>query len=194
MSTMKIRKEITYNILHKGNEITWRIKDSPVQVESSIPPCRKRKTVGFPSSKGMNELISAVLLIAIVLVIAAVVLNGATTLTKKEQALISNKTLDCTTADISIESIFIDLSGNVSRVSVRNSGFVGDKLTDGALLNTIGQESPNITAFPIDFPRGSVQTIEFNISGKITACANFSRAIITTLCTSDDQSRPVTCT
>lgn len=143
--------------------------------------------------KGMNEMISAVLLIAIVLIIAAVVLNGVSTLVKKEQAIITNKTLDCTTADISIQSIFIDLSGNTSRVSVRNSGFVDDRLTDGALLNVQGQDSPNLTAFPIGFPRGSIQTIEFNISGRITACANFSRAIIATQCSSDDQSRPLTC-
>ena len=141
----------------------------------------------------MNEMISAVLLIAIVLIIAAIVLNGVSTLVKKEQAIITNKTLDCTTADVSIQSIFIDLSGNTSRVAVRNSGFVDDRLTDGAILNVQGQDSPNLTAFPINFPRGSIQTIEFNISGRITACANFSRAIITTQCSSDDQSRPLTC-
>ncbi len=147
----------------------------------------------FSAPKGMNVFISAVLLIAIVAVVSVIVLNWATSLTKKEAAHITNKTLECTTADITIESIFIDLVANRSRVSVRNSGFTGERLIDGAFLSTVGQDSPNLTAFPIDFPQGAIETIEFNTTGKISSCANFSRAIISTQCASDDQSRPLTC-
>lgn len=145
------------------------------------------------SLKGMDALISAVLLIAIVLIIAMVFSNWATSFTKKQQARITNKTLDCTTTVITIEGIYIDLASNTSRVSVRNSGSVGDNIIDGAFLNTVGQDSSNLTAFPINFPPGRIEIIQFNISGKIASCANFSRAIISTECTSDDQSRPLTC-
>ncbi len=142
----------------------------------------------------MHDLIAAVLLIGVVLIVAVLVLNWASSLTKKETTHITNKTLDCSTAGISIESIFINLGGNVSRVSVRNSGFSGDVLVDGVVLNTVGQAAANLTAFPIDFPKGALETVEFNISGKISTCSNFSRAIISTQCTSDDQSAPLTCT
>ena len=145
------------------------------------------------SSRGMNVFISAVLLVAIVAVISVVVLNWATSLTKKETAHITNKTLDCTTADVTIESIFVDLGANRSRISVRNSGFTGDTLIDAAILSVTGQDSPNLTAFPIEFPQGAIETLEFNITGKIASCANFSRALVSTECASDDQSRPLTC-
>lgn len=141
----------------------------------------------------MNVLISAVLLIAVVLVVATIFMNWATGLTKKQTTQISNKSLECTTTDITIESIFIDLGGNTSRVTVRNSGFSDDTITDAAFLAASGQAATNLTVFPITFPQGSIKTLEFNISGKIAACANFSRAIVSTKCTSDDQSRPLTC-
>jgi len=141
----------------------------------------------------MSALISAVLLIAIVLIVGVILTNWITSLTKKETTQITNKSLDCTTTGIAIESIFIDLSGNRSRVSVRNSGFSDDTITDSAFLSATGQNSPNLTAFPITFPRGSIETIEFNISGRISSCANFSRVIVSTRCTSDDQSRPLSC-
>lgn len=145
------------------------------------------------SWKGLNSLLAAVLLIAIVLIVAGLVMNWVSTLTKKQTSQITNKSLDCTAASVVIESIFIDIATNKSRVSVRNSGFDNDIILDAALLNVAGQDSPNLTAFPINFPRGAIETIEFNISGKIAACANFSRALVSTFCTSDDQSRPLTC-
>ena len=144
--------------------------------------------------KGISVLLSGVLLIAIVMLLSVVILNWVTTLTKQAQGRITNKTLDCTGADVSIHSIFIDLNSNTSRISVRNSGFVGDKIVDGAIINKQGAEAPNLTAFPIDFPDGAIATMSFNISGVITACANFSRAIVSTQCTSDDQDKPITCT
>lgn len=151
------------------------------------------RCLGFSSSKGISVLLSGVLLVAIVALVSVIVLNWVTALTKKEQAIITNKTLDCTGADISIHSIFIDTASNISRVSVRNSGFIDDTIVDAAVINKQGDEAPNLTAFPINFPDGSIVTMSFNISGRITACANFSRAIVSTHCTSDDQDRPVTC-
>lgn len=147
----------------------------------------------YSNRKGVSTLLAGVLLVAIVALLSVVILNWVTTLTKKEQATITNKTIDCTGADVSIHSIFIDLASNTSRISVRNSGFSGDKIVDGAIINNQGAEATNLTAFPIDFPDGSISTMAFNISGVITACANFSRAIVSTECTSDDQSKPLTC-
>lgn len=153
----------------------------------------QRRKGRIPSCKGISVLLSGVLLIAIVVLLAGVILNWVTTLTKQEQVRITNKTLGCTGADVSIHSIFIDTGSNTSRISVRNSGFIGDKIVDATIINKQGSEATNLTAFPIDFPDGSIATISFNISGVITACVNFSRAIVSTECTSDDQDKPVTC-
>ncbi|MBI2076733.1 MAG: hypothetical protein HYT72_05800 [Candidatus Aenigmarchaeota archaeon] len=153
----------------------------------------KEKTEGFVLSKGINVLLSGVLLVAIVALLAVVILNWVTTLTKKEQATITNKTISCTGADVSIHSIFVDVGSNTSRISVRNSGFSDDAIVSATILNKQGDPAPNLTAFPINFPDGSIATISFNISGKMTSCSNFSRAIVSTQCTSDDQDKPLTC-
>jgi hypothetical protein len=145
------------------------------------------------NAKGLSALLSAILLIAIVTITSIFILNWISSLTKKETAQITNKSLDCTSAGVSIQRIFIDLAANRSRVTVHNSGFQDDTIIDATVLNTAGQDAPNLTVFPINFPRGAIETIEFNTSGKIAACSNFSRAIVSTRCTGDDQSLPLTC-
>ncbi len=153
----------------------------------------QRENRRFCSCKGLSALLSSVLLVAIVALLSIVILNWVTTYTKTQQSTIETRALNCTGADVSIHTIFIDLSSNISRISVRNSGFTADKIVDAAIINKQGDEAANLTAFPIDFPDGSISTISFNITGKITACANFSKAIVSTQCTSDDQDKPVAC-
>ncbi|MFH0832518.1 MAG: hypothetical protein V1900_02245 [Candidatus Aenigmatarchaeota archaeon] len=135
--------------------------------------------------KGINPLIASVMLIAITVLLSAVILNWITTLTKQQGATISNKTTDCSMADITVAEVYIDIASNRSRVAVRNSGFTDDSIASAILMNAQGEPCPNLTVFPISFPVGSLQTLVFNITGKMTACANFSQAMVSTRCTND---------
>lgn len=136
--------------------------------------------------KGVDPIIAVVLLIAVTVLLSAIVLSWITALTKEEGATISNKTTSCSMADLSIAEVYIDLSANRGRVAVRNSGFADDILVSAVLLNVQGDAATNLTAFPISFPVGSLQTIVFNTTGKITACGNFSKVIVSTQCASDE--------
>ena len=136
--------------------------------------------------KGINPLIAVVFLIAIVVLLSAVVLDWITTLTKEEGAIITNKTLNCSMADVTVAEVYIDLSAKRARAAVRNSGFSDDSLVSAILLNGNGETAVNETVFPINLPSGGMTTVEFNITGTITACANFSKVIVSTLCTSDE--------
>jgi flagellin-like protein len=140
--------------------------------------------------KGISPLIATVILIAVTVSIVSIIGTWVTTLTKEETGDITNKTgeaTDCTGANIEIRDVYIDLSSNISRVSVWNSGYVDDSIVAALLQNEDGETAPNLTAFPLSLPRGSLKSIEFNISNfnvtnGTTACNDFSQAIVTTLC------------
>ena len=149
------------------------------------------------SMKGMSPLIGSVLVIAITVTVFGILGGWIPDFIKSTQTDVGNKSteaIECTSADVTIGSVYIDLSQNVSRVSVRNSGFTDDQIISAHFLNNKGEECTNLTALPITFPQGSMKSIEFNITGKITACANFSKVEISTLCRSADFTGTPTCT
>ena len=136
--------------------------------------------------KGINALISSILLVAIVIVLAVIVMNFSTTLIKKEARVVENRSTACINHDVSIEEVYLDISSRVARVAVRNSGFVADEIVSAVLLNKKGEIAANTTQFPISLTKGALSNIAFNISGKITECGNFSKVIISTECASDE--------
>jgi hypothetical protein len=93
-----------------------------------------------------------------------------------------SENMTCIAADMTIENVYIDLSTNTSRVIVRNSGSANNQIISAQLLNDTGVSCPVITALPISFPIGSLKSIEFNITGKISSCPNFKEVKVTTDC------------
>ncbi len=144
--------------------------------------------------KGISPLLAAVLLIAIVLVVSVISMDWITTLSSKEGRVIQNKTTECSTASSVIQDVYVDLSTNICRISVRNTGFGSDELQSAVVLSKRGESSTAITAFPISFPQGAIQNLEVNISGIITSCDNFSKAVVSTSCVSAEFSEEPKCT
>ena len=147
--------------------------------------------------KGISPLIAAVLLIAITVAIATLVTGWVSSLTRSTQVSVENKTteaVDCASASITIDNVFVDTNGshpwrNVFIV-VRNSGQIDDmQITNVTLFNSSGGEFSFGTTQPvlINFDRGSsysfrvTNTTAANPVG--TVCpTHFSKAIATTSC------------
>ena len=142
-------------------------------------------------SKGISPLISVVLLIAMTVLISTVMASWLTSFQKDQQDTIANKSgqiVDCTSADITIDDVYIDFKSNITRIIVRNSGQVRELAIESALfLNNLGHaalNATNETIYPVtNFGLGSIKTLEFNFSTiNMTACANFSKVIVATNC------------
>lgn len=135
--------------------------------------------------KGVSVFIAATLLIAITVAIGTLFSGWLVTLTQSQSQTVSNKTkagIDCTRSKITIEDVYLDTAANKARINVRNSGLYDDPVVAAIVTTTTGNSSTNLTAFPIALLKGKSASIELNISGIITACANFSKALVTTLC------------
>jgi FlaG/FlaF family flagellin (archaellin) len=136
--------------------------------------------------KGLSPLISTVLLIAISLTIVSIIMGWATTLVREQTGAIGNRTgeaVECTGADIYIEDVYLNLRTNESRVHVRNSGQINLEIKSSSLSNDRGVMATNLTAFPVSIPKSdALKEVLFNITNIITACGNFSNAIVTTNC------------
>ena len=143
--------------------------------------------------KGINTFLGEIFLIAIVMVVAVIMMNFSSGLIKTKGASIENKTMECSDADVSIMETYLDIGAGRARVAVKNSGLSDGTLKSGVLLNTRGDNSPNLTAFPVSFPVGSLNIIEFNITGKIGECGNFSKVIISSSCASDESNKMPKC-
>lgn len=147
--------------------------------------------------KGLSPLLATVLIISITVAIATLFMGWMTNVTKETQITVGNKTttaVDCSAADISVDAVYLDFAANRSRVAVRNSGFVDDKIVSASMHNTNGDTLGVVTSLPVNMSKGALATIEFNMSGKISNCGNFSQVIVTTQCTFDKfRSTPKNC-
>ena len=147
--------------------------------------------------KGVSPLVASVLLIAMVTLIAGIVMTWTTSLTKESAASISNRTggaVECAGSSIEIQSVFLDFSANKSRVLVRNSGQRVESIISGIFQNNNGESSGNLTVLPFSIGIGDQKTIEFNLTGKINACTNFSQVIIASDCQDDKYNKkPANC-
>ncbi|MBI2972055.1 MAG: hypothetical protein HYY37_06550 [Candidatus Aenigmarchaeota archaeon] len=137
--------------------------------------------------KGVSPLIAFVMLIVIAVVVVPLVLGWYTTVIGTTQNKVGNVTkqqIDCTAAEMSIQDVYIDLPTNRSRVSVKNTGYVYDVIVSAVMLNRLGENASRLTAVPINLSRGDTTSIEFNLSGTITTCGNFSKVQVVSLCKS----------
>lgn len=135
--------------------------------------------------KALSAIVTAVLIISIVVLLSIIVMNWITVLTKETTTTISNKTAQCSSgADITIEDVYIDFRTNISRINVRNSGLIDEEIISALLVAKDGRRAnmTNTTTFPLSLPRGDIKTIEFNITGTINSCVNFSKATASGKC------------
>lgn len=143
-------------------------------------------------NKGLSPLISSVLLIAIAVSIAGMIFNWVPVLTRSQQSQISNKSAEITDCNPPlIEDVYLDFTTNKSTVLVR--GGTGNAVVFSAkLLNRQGGEASliNASSVPFNMTRGELKRLEFNISGNIPSCANFSQAIISSCITDKFDATP----
>lgn len=146
--------------------------------------------------KGLSAIITAVLIISIAVLLVLIIMNWVTVLVKDTTNTVSNKTAQCSSgADITVESVYLDFRTNISRINIRNSGLIDEEIISALLLAKDGQSanitnSTNTTILPLSLPRGSLKTIEFNITNKINSCDNFSEASVSGKCSSSRASTP----
>jgi hypothetical protein len=140
--------------------------------------------------KGITPLLAAVLILAIAVIVANMLLSWMSSITKDQTGTISNKSssiVGC--GDIIIDTVFLDLNDNVSRVVVRSMG-AASQITSANVYTSGGVPVGNITKLPVTLANGQTTTIEFNIAGNISSCSGFGEAIVATTCASDRYTRP----
>ncbi|MBI4018004.1 MAG: hypothetical protein HY368_00130 [Candidatus Aenigmarchaeota archaeon] len=117
-------------------------------------------------------------------------------ITKKLASDISERTsgsVGCASSDFIIESVSLDTTANVGRVTVRNRGGTDENVVSAKMFNKEGEESPSITIFPKKIPRGSLTALNFDIRNTVI-CESFSNAIVTTECATEIfDSKPDNC-
>ena len=135
--------------------------------------------------KGISTFIASVFLIAITVVAATLYMGWYSTLITGHSRVVENKTItaiDCTAAKISVLDVYMDFANNVSRVNVRNSGQTDDIIVAVFVYNSIGINATNSSEVPKVIRKGDTLTFEFNITGTIPACGNFSKVIVASEC------------
>src|SRR3989338_9510193 len=99
--------------------------------------------------KGISPLIATVMLIAITVIIATIQSGWLTSFTKTQQDTIENRSteiVDCTSADITVDDVYLDFTTNVSRVHIRNTGQVNNLgIVSVLLLTRTGDQMPVVT-------------------------------------------------
>ena len=139
------------------------------------------------SPRGISPLVASVLTIAITIAVATLVIGWITNVTKDTTSSVGNstdKTVDCTSAKLSIEEVYLDAAGNRTRISVKNSGYIDDVIVSGTVTNNLGVNAVNITEFPVTLLKGDYATLEFNTTLSVPDCSNFSKATVATRCKS----------
>jgi hypothetical protein len=143
--------------------------------------------------KGLDTLLSAVILIGIVVVTGVIITGFANDLFKTESRSIENRTGSCIGSDITIQEVYLDLQNEKARASVRNSGFSGENIMSAVMLSKEGKTAGNATELPVYIAKSGLVNIEFNLSGKIAVCSDFNKIIISTECASDQSSSEPKC-
>lgn len=141
-----------------------------------------RRTTVLP--KGINELLATILIIAIGVIVAGIMLGWYTGLTQQETRRLSNQSSDIVACPVvRIEEVYLDFSANKSRAFVKSSD--SDIILSAKLLAKSGEEAGNITFLPLNMSRGEIKVIEFNLTGKISNCGNFSEVLVSNRCVTD---------
>jgi flagellin-like protein len=137
--------------------------------------------------KGISAMLASVLLIAFTLAIAVLVLNFFTGTITDSTKSVSNKTsstIECASAAIAIQDVYITGSAysQTVKVIVKNSGLANNLIIqDAQIINVSGSNFS--TAPPTGtFNKGNLLTLTFS-GVSLGACpTSFSKAIVATSC------------
>ncbi|HLD83368.1 MAG TPA: archaellin/type IV pilin N-terminal domain-containing protein [archaeon] len=145
-------------------------------------------------TKGLSPLIASVLLIGIAFSVAAILGPWAFGLVRSDTDTLSNNSQSITECyPVLIQNVYADFPANRMRVYVMGKG--PNVIMSADVLNAHGVAMPltNASALPMNIGQGERKLIEFNTTTDMTACSNFSKAVVTTKCVSDEKSKPDNC-
>ncbi len=136
--------------------------------------------------KGVSPLLAAVLLIAATVAIATLVMGWMSTITRASQVTVSNRTteaVNCASAAIVIDDVYVATAARNVTVIVRNSGQANNmQLTFAPLYNSTGNSVNPSESLPIaGFNKGAIQTLTYGSTG-ISSCSEFSKVVVSTSC------------
>ena len=163
---------------------------------------KKEKTISMKpgkkaDKKGVSTIIASVLMIAISIILALSVSSWLNASTQERTDTLSgttNEIVNCAASGLVIDSVYLDFGPNVSRISVRNTGKLTEKIVSAQVLNQNGQQASLNTSLPVNLTIGDSVMLTFGINGTITACSNFSQAKVASECASDFYKlRPTNC-
>ncbi len=139
--------------------------------------------------KGISPLIAAVLLIAITVAIGTLIGGWFSTFTRTTTDRVSNRTteaVDCTSANIHIEEVFVLAGGIVNgtaKAVVKNVGFSEDMvIKDAVLYNRTGSNFTASGTPIVNIDRGAIVTLSFSNVSIPTCPTDFSKVVVTTTC------------
>ncbi|MBS3054252.1 MAG: hypothetical protein J4431_01825 [Candidatus Aenigmarchaeota archaeon] len=144
--------------------------------------------------KGLSPLIASVLLIAIAFSVSSILGPWALEVVRSDTDTISNNSKSVTECyPVLIQNVYADFNSGKIRVYAMGKG--ANTITSADVLNSYGASIPlsNPSVLPMKIGPGERKLIEFNTTANLTVCANFSKAIITTGCVSDEKSKPDNC-
>ena len=139
--------------------------------------------------KGVSTFLAMTLLIIATVSVAVIVSAWYTNITNSQTIVIGNNTqqsVDCAYVSTDIQDVYLDITNNRGRVSILNTGQKDDILVSAKFLTTAGEDAPIITTLPASINKGASLSVEFNTANIITTCANFSKVIVASKCTSKE--------
>ena len=142
-------------------------------------------------AKGISPLIASVMLVAMTVAVASIFFGWMSSFTRDTVNTVSDKSdqvMDCQSASIIIDNVYIDTTAKTASVIVRNNGWVSNlSLTSAILYNTTGGNCTlDTTSLDSKFDKSDIATIKFT-ECPITTCPNdFKKAIVNTNCGSVD--------
>lgn len=136
--------------------------------------------------KGISPLLASVLLIAVTVAIATLVMGWVSTITRTTQTTVSNRTVEavnCASASVVIDDVYIATGAATGTVIVRNAGQTDSlQIVFAPLYNGTGHSVNPAQTLPVTgFSRGGIQVFTYTSTG-ITSCAAFSKAVVSTNC------------
>lgn len=140
--------------------------------------------------KGISPLIASVLLIAFTLAIATLIFGFLTTTVNQAVDTTTNRSnaaIDCASASIRVEDVYITGNSSASTVTVvvKNTGYAdGLVIQDAQVFNKTGSNFTTRNLPIANFNKGNIMTLVFgNVSFSSAACPQgFSKAVVTTTC------------
>lgn len=137
--------------------------------------------------KGVSPLVASVLLIAMSVLVTGIIFGWIKGFSVERTDEITNRSeglTECAGSGVAIDDVYLDFPGNKSRVAVRNTGQLSERIVSAQMLNTRGLNATLLGNQTVIIARGEIRIIEFSLNGTVEQCANFSQVRVASLCSS----------